>query len=99
MGGDSAPFLRGSTCKSQDFVGELSIILRAVPCRKFLFSDCLPTQIPVPISPTESWGLQLVSDLRDCRPGQGFVLILPARQSLSAPFGLSAVLCRYRGEP
>ncbi len=28
-------------------------MLRAVPCRKSVFSDRLPTQIPVLISPTE----------------------------------------------
>src|SRR5439155_15858517 len=45
-------------CKSQDAVGEIGIMLRAVPCRKSVFSDRLPTQIPVLISPTASWDLQ-----------------------------------------
>src|SRR6266566_9022333 len=47
-----------TVCKSQDSVGEISIILRAVPCRKSVFSGRLPTQIPVPNAPTESWDLQ-----------------------------------------
>src|SRR6266699_3949811 len=42
-------------CKSQDCVGEIRIILRAVSCQKSVFSDRLPTRIPVPISPTQSW--------------------------------------------
>jgi hypothetical protein len=42
-------------CTSQDVAGELSRILRAVPCRESVFSDCLPTQTIVPISPAASW--------------------------------------------
>jgi hypothetical protein len=99
-----------------DFVGEPRSVLRAVPCRTFLFSDGLPTQLPVPVSLTESWDCHAygceheccigfgvssphVSALLDCRPGQGFVLFLPARQSLSPPGYFCAVLCRYREEP
>ena len=57
-----------TVCKSQDSVGEISIILRAVPCRKSVFSGRLPTQIPVPNAPTESWDLQPGDKSHDPHP-------------------------------
>ncbi len=58
----------GSGCKSQDSVGEMSIILRAVPCRTSVFSGHLTTQIPVPNAPTESWNLQPGDTSHDPHP-------------------------------
>ena len=49
--------LDGFICQSQDSLGEIRRILRAVPCRKSIVLDRLPTRIPVPISPDIILGL------------------------------------------
>src|SRR2546421_7358283 len=72
-------------CKSQDSVGEISIILRAVPCRKSVFSDRLPTQITVPISPTESWDLHPSSD-RLASPNGNLLASFPGSSSILLVF-------------
>src|SRR5713101_517791 len=59
------------TCKSQDSVGEIRIILRAVPGRKPLFSDGLPPQIPVLNFPTEFWDLHPVLLLKEFDEDRG----------------------------
>jgi len=66
--GTRSSSVSGHECKSQDSVGEVSIILRAVPCRKSVFPDRLPTQIPVPNAPTESWDLQPGDKSHDPHP-------------------------------
>jgi hypothetical protein len=69
-------------CKSQDSVGEISIILRAVPCQRSVFSDRLPTQITVPISPTESWDLQVLCHAAKRLQGESLLFFLCASISI-----------------
>src|SRR2546429_8659519 len=80
----SARILR-RTCKFQDGVGEIRRILRAVPFRKSVFSDRLPTRIPVPISPTPSWNLQW-------NVNKAFLLSVGALASSPEQW------CHYRGD-